>query len=239
LRDSWPTAFYVPRAVTRYNHPRELKVKDTPYILDSGRFLDAYFDNEEDVAYPAGRYCGRGALLRTCKAVYYETLPVLYAENILAFEDAYLMGAILHEMGPGRFFIRQINLGSIVFLGNILYEYLLPCKSIRTLHMDNWIWSLTCTQKWKRVKAKPEFFSDWVTRGGTEFFDMIRGREGHCDPLKVLEFDEPVCQEGNCYDCARPKSSTGLWTGEEVERFKNCLVANIEKSTNMVVGNCG
>ncbi|KAL5379810.1 hypothetical protein DPSP01_008280 [Paraphaeosphaeria sporulosa] len=139
-----------------------------------------------------------GQLLRVCKAMYYDALPLLYNLNVFAFENAYEMGAALHAMGPGRQFIRYVDVRSQLFHGGVLWEYLLPCRMIRQLYFPE-SHRYIMKQDGKRVEVDtdraPEFFGGWMIRGGEAFFDMVRQREkGENDPLEILEW------HGGCKD---------------------------------------
>jgi hypothetical protein len=133
-----------------------------------------------------------GRVLRVCKGIYYEALPLLYKLNVFAFENAYEMGAVLHRMGPGRAFIQYVDVRSPLFHGGILWDYLVPCGIIRRIYFPESS-TYTMFQGGKRVADSIDqaldFFSGWIIRGGQTFFDMVRNRErGATDPLSLLTF---------------------------------------------------
>jgi hypothetical protein len=138
-----------------------------------------------------------GRVLRVCKGIYYEALPVLYQLNVFDFANAYEMGAVLHGMGPGRAFIRYVDVMSPLYHGGILWDYLVPCKTIRQLYFPE----SACYDMFRggqlvpeHLDEGPEFFSGWIIRGGQAFFDMIRKRDrGETDPLSILVFYDRSC----------------------------------------------
>lgn len=129
-------------------------------------------------------------ILRVCKGLYYIALPLLYSLNIFSFENAYELGAVLHAVGPGRAFIRYVDVRSQLFHGGVLWEYLLPCRTIRQVYFPE-SFQYVMKQDGQRVYFNadhaPDFFSGWLIRGGHAFFDMVREREvGRNDPLGIL-----------------------------------------------------
>ncbi|KAL5452620.1 hypothetical protein PMIN06_005899 [Paraphaeosphaeria minitans] len=109
-----------------------------------------------------------GQVLRVCKAIYYDALPLLYNLNVFAFENAQL------------------------FHGGVLWDYVLPCRMIRQLYFPE-SFRYIMKQDGKTVEVDidraPEFFSGWMVRGGEAFLDMVRARErGENDPLGILNW---------------------------------------------------
>ncbi|KAF2442525.1 hypothetical protein P171DRAFT_434009 [Karstenula rhodostoma CBS 690.94] len=147
-----------------------------------------------------------GQVLRVCKGMYYDALPVLYKLNVFAFENAYEMGAVLHAMGPGRAFIRYVDVRSQLFHGGMLWDYMMPCKTIRQLYFpESFVYAMKRGGQRLPVDKDRgiEFFVGWMIRGGEAFFDMVRTRErGLNDPHEVLMW------HGGCKDAAMNRKAS-------------------------------
>ncbi|KAF2468037.1 uncharacterized protein BDR25DRAFT_316191 [Lindgomyces ingoldianus] len=184
---------------------------------------------------PRGYYLNSTAILAVCKGTYYEALPVLYSTNQFYFHDTYDLGVVLHKIGPGRAFIRDVHVHRFNATDSMLFDYLVPCTDIRTLRLSPWVYGIIQKTIYLGPTAErlgfdaEAYFSKFIVQKGHNFFAMIEGRSLHNNPLEVLSFSEGVCKFGHpsLLPGGRP------WDENRIARFNTNLRYDLSRRAEL------